>query len=50
VPGGSHVPANDGVLTRDVVRSLLEQAADVAHVVVTPWRGILIPNAAEVSK
>ena len=50
VPGGAHVPADDGVLTRDLVRSLLEQAADVAHVVVTPWRGVLIPDAPEVPR
>lgn len=50
VPGGTHVPAEDGVLTPPVVQSLLERAADVAHVVVTPWRGILIPDAPEVTR
>jgi precorrin-3B synthase len=50
VPGGTHVPAEDGVLTPDLVGSLLETAADVGHVVVTPWRGILVPNAPEVSE
>jgi precorrin-3B synthase len=50
VPGGTHVPVNDGVLTLQLVESLLERAAGVAHVVVTPWHGILIPNAPEVSR
>jgi precorrin-3B synthase len=50
VPGGTHVPAEDGVLTPDLVRSLLERATDVAHVVVTPWRGVLVANAPEVSE
>jgi hypothetical protein len=50
VPGGSHVPAAAGVLTRQLVQSLLDHAAHVAHVVVTPWRGILIPNAPEASR
>jgi precorrin-3B synthase len=50
VPGGTHVPAHDGVLTPDLVRSLLESAADVAHVVVTPWRGVLVPHARGVSE
>jgi precorrin-3B synthase len=50
VPGGTHLPADAGVLTRRAVDSLLEQASGVTHLVVTPWRGILIPNAAEVSR
>jgi precorrin-3B synthase len=50
VPGGTHVPAEDGVLTPDLVGSLLETAAGVRHVVVTPWRGVLVPNAPEVSE
>jgi precorrin-3B synthase len=50
VPGGTHVPAEGGVLTPDLVRSLLDTAADVGHVVVTPWRGVLVPNAPEVSE
>ncbi len=50
VPGGTHVPADDGVLTPDLVGSLLEAAAGVHHVVVTPWRGVLVPNAPEVSE
>jgi precorrin-3B synthase len=48
VPGGTHVPAPGGVLTADLVRSLLERAADVPHVVITPWRGVLVANAPEV--
>jgi hypothetical protein len=44
------VPADDGVLTTQLVQSLLERAAGVGHVVVTPWHGILIPNAPEVSR
>jgi precorrin-3B synthase len=50
VPGGTHVPAEDGVLTPDLVSSLLEDAGDVQHVVATPWRGVLVPNDAEVSE
>jgi precorrin-3B synthase len=50
VPGGTHVPAENGVLTAALVQSLLERAAHVEHVVVTPWRGVLIPNAKEVSE
>jgi hypothetical protein len=50
VPGGTHVPAEDGVLTPDLVSSLLEDAGDVQHVVATPWRGVLVPNDPEVSE
>ncbi|OBK41710.1 nitrite reductase [Mycobacterium sp. 1245111.1] len=50
VPGGTHVPADYGVLTPDLVGSLLETAAGVHHVVVTPWRGVLVPNAPEASE
>ncbi|WP_343708504.1 nitrite reductase [Mycobacterium sp.] len=50
VPGGTHVPAEDGVVTPDLVHSLLESAAAAGHVVVTPWRGVLVPNAPEVWK
>ena len=49
-PVGVHVPAADGVLTPQLVQSLLDRAAHVAHVVVTPWRGVLVPDAAEVSR
>jgi hypothetical protein len=44
------VPAADGVLTPQLVQSLLDRAAHVAHVVVTPWRGVLVPDAPEVSR
>lgn len=50
VPGGVHMPADDGVLTQSRVESLLEQASGVEHLVVTPWRGILIPDVPEVSR
>jgi precorrin-3B synthase len=50
VPGGTHVPAEDNVLTPDLVGSLLEAAAGIRHVVVTPWRGVLVPNAPEASE
>jgi precorrin-3B synthase len=50
VPGGLHLPADDGVLTQGRVESILEHACDVGHLVVTPWRGILIPGTAEVSR
>lgn len=45
VPGGDHVEIPDGVLTPDHAARLLARARD--HVVVTPWHGILIPNASE---
>ena len=35
---GSHLPADDGVLTHGQVESLLERASDVEHLVVTPAR------------
>jgi hypothetical protein len=44
------MPADDGVLTQSRVESLLEQASGVEHLVVTPWRGILIPDVPEVSR
>ncbi len=50
VPGGMHVPAQGGVLNPDDVQELLERATDVTRVVVTPWRGVLVPNAPEVSE
>jgi len=34
----------------ELVASLLEDAADARHVVVTPWRGVLVPNDPEVSE
>jgi precorrin-3B synthase len=40
VPGGSHVPVPDGVLTPQLGRSL----RDADELVVTPWHGILIPQ------
>lgn len=46
VPGGTHVPVPDGVLTSARARTLLDRIPDdVADVVVTPWQGILIPAA-----
>jgi precorrin-3B synthase len=50
VPGGTHVPADDGALTQGRVESLLDQASGVGYLVLTPWRGVLIPGAAEVSQ
>jgi precorrin-3B synthase len=50
VPGGTHVPAGDGGLTPDLVASLVDDAGDTQHVVVTPWRGVLVPNDPEVSE
>jgi precorrin-3B synthase len=50
VPGGTHVPAEGGVLTPDLVQSLLGRAAHVPYVVITPWRGVLVPNDPEVSE
>jgi precorrin-3B synthase len=48
VPGGVHLPAEDGALSPALVDSLLDHAAGVAHVVITPWCGVLVPTAAEV--
>ncbi|QZA06824.1 nitrite reductase [Mycolicibacter heraklionensis] len=39
VPGGTHVPMPDGVLTPDRARTL----PVAAEVVVTPWHGIFVP-------
>ena len=50
VPGGRHMPAEDGALTPELVESILEEATGATHVVVTPWRGVLVPNTAEVSE
>jgi precorrin-3B synthase len=50
VPGGVHVRVDDGVLTQHGAQALLEQASAVTHLVVTPWRGILVPDAREVSE
>lgn len=52
VPGGTHVHVPDGVLTPALTRTLLErvsrQGLDVnPEVVVTPWHGILVPQALE---
>ena len=41
VPGGRHVPIPDEGLGREAVRQLTARAASV---VVTPWRGVLIPE------
>jgi precorrin-3B synthase len=40
MPGGRHVPAADGLVRADVERL----TADVPEVVVTPWRGVLVPT------
>lgn len=50
VPGGTHVPAPDGVLTQGDVESLLDQASSAAHLVVTPWRGVLVPEIGGTSR
>lgn len=49
VPGGNHVAVADGALTPESVQSLLELATDTTYLVVTPWRGILVPKAHEVT-
>ena len=41
VPGGTHVPAPDGVLSPVLVADLA--ARGTADLVVTPWRGVLVP-------
>jgi len=50
VPGGVHVAADDGVLTQSRVESMLEEASGVGYLVVTPWHGVLIPDAPEASR
>jgi precorrin-3B synthase len=50
VPGGIHVPAEDGTLTQELVQSILEQANETTCVVVTPWHGVLVPTIPEVSE
>lgn len=42
VPGGEHVAVPDGGLTRAEIEALTASAAEV---IVTPWRGILVPAA-----
>lgn len=41
VPGGRHVEVADAGLDR---RDIDELTASVAHVIVTPWRGVLVPE------
>lgn len=41
VTGGEHVPAPDGALDRAAIEEL---AARAPEVVVTPWRGVLVPS------
>lgn len=41
VPGGRHVPVGDAGLDRAAVDAL---TAEVDHLVVTPWRGVLVPE------
>lgn len=50
VPGGEHVSAKGGVLDPDDVQALLERAAAVPHVVITPWRGVLVPSGPKVDE
>lgn len=41
VPGGRHVPVGEAGLDRGAVDAL---TAEVDHLVVTPWRGVLVPE------
>ena len=41
VPGGRHVPVSDAGLGSGAVAAL---TADVEEVIVTPWRGVLVPE------
>ncbi|WP_340538146.1 nitrite reductase [Nocardioides sp. GXZ039] len=41
VPGGRHVPVPEGGLDRDAVLAL---GAEADQLVVTPWRGVLVPG------
>jgi precorrin-3B synthase len=43
VPGGEHVVAPGGVLSGDLVARLVDQSRG-GDVVVTPWRGVLVPR------
>jgi precorrin-3B synthase len=42
-PGGRHVPAPGGGLDRAAVAALTD---GVPEVIVTPWRGVLVPGEA----
>jgi precorrin-3B synthase len=44
VPGGRHVEIGSAGLDRAALDELTTSAA---HLVVTPWRGLLIPNVQE---
>jgi precorrin-3B synthase len=43
VPGGHHVAAPDGVLGPELLADLVERA-EGRELVVTPWRGVLVPD------
>ncbi|MCW2814991.1 MAG: ferredoxin-nitrite reductase [Nocardioides sp.] len=42
VPGGIHVPAPDGIITPDLASALA--SCGTADLVITPWRGVLVPE------
>ena len=48
VPGGRHVEVPDGVLTPELGRQLLD-SVDGGELIVTPWRGILVPCGQDAS-
>lgn len=43
VPGGTHVAAPDGVVSPALAADLAAQAGHRGHLVVTPWKGVLVP-------
>lgn len=47
VPGGRHVAAPGGVLTPDLVRRLVGEGPADLDLIVTPWRGVLVPTIRE---
>jgi len=44
VPGGEHVAAPAGLLSPDLVHALTDPLPDDHDLVVTPWRGVLVPT------
>ncbi len=48
VPGGEHLAVPDGVLTGELLTQVIARSAAGSSVVVTPWRGLLLLDAATV--
>ncbi|AKS33812.1 hypothetical protein AFA91_20130 [Mycolicibacterium goodii] len=50
VLGGIHIRVPGGVLTTELLTTVFEMSTHTAHLVVTPWHGILIPGSTEVRR